>query len=134
MHSFYKYLLSSMCSDCLNLKIPGISMIVIFIDYQLQSIVQSCLLRIQNKQEMRIFQVLSKFYLLVSQVSWTQNGAVQSLIHSVHTDFVSSRSVPTPPYFAARLLFSHSVMSDSLQSHGLQHARLPCPSHIYRTV
>ena len=24
--------------------------------------------------------------------------------------------------------FSHSVMSDSLQSHGPQHARLPCPS------
>ena len=26
------------------------------------------------------------------------------------------------------LLFSRSVMSDSLQLHGLQHARLPCPS------
>ena len=26
------------------------------------------------------------------------------------------------------LLFSHSVMSDSLHPHGLQHARLPCPS------
>ena len=26
------------------------------------------------------------------------------------------------------LLFSHSLMSDSLQPHGLQHARLPCPS------
>ena len=26
------------------------------------------------------------------------------------------------------LLFSHSVMSDSLRSHGLQPARLPCPS------
>ena len=26
------------------------------------------------------------------------------------------------------LLFSGSVMSDSLQPHGLQHARLPCPS------
>ena len=26
------------------------------------------------------------------------------------------------------LLFSHSVMSDSLQLHGLQHTRLPCPS------
>ena len=25
------------------------------------------------------------------------------------------------------LLFSHSVMSNSLQSHGLQHTRLPCP-------
>ena len=24
--------------------------------------------------------------------------------------------------------FSHSVMSDSLRPHGLQHARLPCPS------
>ena len=26
------------------------------------------------------------------------------------------------------LLFSHSIMSDSLQPHGLQHARPPCPS------
>ena len=26
------------------------------------------------------------------------------------------------------LLFSHSVMSHSLQPHGLQHTRLPCPS------
>ena len=26
------------------------------------------------------------------------------------------------------LLFSHSVMSDSLQPHGLQNSRLPCPS------
>ena len=26
------------------------------------------------------------------------------------------------------LFFSHSVMSDSFQPHGLQHARLPCPS------
>ena len=26
------------------------------------------------------------------------------------------------------LLFSHSVVSDSLQPHGLQHSRLPCPS------
>ena len=28
------------------------------------------------------------------------------------------------------LLFSHSVMSDSLQPHGLQHARFPCPSPV----
>ena len=26
------------------------------------------------------------------------------------------------------LLFSHSVVSDHLQPHGLQHAKLPCPS------
>ena len=30
------------------------------------------------------------------------------------------------------LLFSRSVMSDSLGPHGLQHARLPCPSSIPR--
>ena len=30
--------------------------------------------------------------------------------------------------FLLLLLFSHSVVSDSLQPHGLQHARLHCPS------
>ena len=30
------------------------------------------------------------------------------------------------------LLFSHSVVSDSLWSHGLQHTRLPCPSLSFR--
>ena len=30
--------------------------------------------------------------------------------------------------YRAKLLFSHSVVSDYLQPHGLQHARLPCPS------
>ena len=29
------------------------------------------------------------------------------------------------------LQFRHSVMSDSLQPHGLQHTRLPCPSLIF---
>ena len=36
-----------------------------------------------------------------------------------------------PKVFCIRLSiyqFSHSVVSDSLQSHGLQHSRLPCPS------
>ena len=31
-------------------------------------------------------------------------------------------------YVQQYLLFSHSVMSDFLWPHGLQHARLPCPS------
>ena len=36
--------------------------------------------------------------------------------------------------FSGRIFqFSHSVMSDSLQPHGLQHARLPCPSPTSRT-
>ena len=32
------------------------------------------------------------------------------------------------PYLLHLLLFSHSVMSDTLWSHGLQHTRLPCHS------
>ena len=34
--------------------------------------------------------------------------------------------------YAVSVQFSHSVMSDSLWPHGLQHARLPCPSPIPR--
>ena len=35
---------------------------------------------------------------------------------------------PEPRTHLFLLLFSHSVMSSSLGHHGLQHARLPCPS------
>ena len=35
-------------------------------------------------------------------------------------------------WFFSPAQFSHSVMSNSLQPHGLQHARLPCPSLIPR--
>ena len=31
-------------------------------------------------------------------------------------------------HFVSSVQFSHSVMPDSLQPHGLQHTRLPCPS------
>ena len=34
----------------------------------------------------------------------------------------------TKLYFSYLLFFSRSVLSDFLQPHGLQHARLPCPS------
>ena len=38
--------------------------------------------------------------------------------------FVKSLGIP----IQSIIHFSHSVMSDSLRRHGLQHARLPCPS------
>ena len=34
----------------------------------------------------------------------------------------------TEPQILRLLLFSHSVLSNSLRPHGLQHARFPCPS------
>ena len=45
---------------------------------------------------------------------------------------LSSLAAPPPPFprfisLLTFLLFSHLVMSDSLQLHGLQHAKFPCP-------
>ena len=34
----------------------------------------------------------------------------------------------SPPLLVIPFLFSHSFISDSLQPHGQQHAKLPCPS------
>ena len=45
--------------------------------------------------------------------------------HLLHSPFgISCQSLIYYPL----LLFSHSVVSSSLRPHGLQHARLPCPS------
>ena len=58
-----------------------------------------------------------------------------TLIHGILdlTSKASSSHQNNNPSFTLQLkitllLFSHSVMSDSLQPHGLQHARHPCPS------
>ena len=42
--------------------------------------------------------------------------------------FPSIRVFSSESVLRLRLLFSCSVLSNSVQSHGLQHARLPCPS------
>ena len=42
----------------------------------------------------------------------------------------SNQSVPKEmnPEYSLKVQFSRSIVSDSLRPHGLQHARLPCPS------
>ena len=47
---------------------------------------------------------------------------------SLKSPALSGRLFTTGAIWEARLLFSHSVASDSLQPHGLQHTRLPRPS------
>ena len=54
------------------------------------------------------YQITARILMQESLVSWGQ----------------SSRWIG----FVVVVLFSHSVMSDSLRPHGLKHARLPCPS------
>ena len=48
-----------------------------------------------------------------------------SLPATPYSHLVSSRSVD---FKASSVQFSHSVVSDALWPHGLQHTRLPCPS------
>ena len=51
-----------------------------------------------------------------------------SSLHQVASGFSASSSVlPNNQYQFIQYQFIHSVMSDSLQPHGLQHTRLPCP-------
>ena len=63
-----------------------------------------------------------------------------SLIVSLHPDFIffflilnlvldfSTEILHSPSKLFSSIQFSHSVVFDSLQLHGLQHARPPCPS------
>ena len=57
----------------------------------------------------------------IALTRWTFVGKVMSLFFNMLSRFSSVQ-------------FSHSVMSDSLRPHGLQHARLPCPSPTPRTA
>ena len=69
------------------------------------------------------------------------HGTLKSLLqtHSLKTSvlwclafFCSSSHILTWLLERSSVQFSHSVVSDSLQPHGLQHTRLPCPSPIPR--
>jgi len=45
-----------------------------------------------------------------------------------HSYVTLMAQVLVPCWIQFYLLFSHSVVSDSLQPNGMQHARFPCPS------
>ena len=56
----------------------------------------------------------------------TRNPAAHALVGVRHS---SARLLAVPvSNLSTQLLFSRSVVSNSLRPHGLQHARLPCPS------
>ena len=69
----------------------------------------------------------TSFPSLNSQMSLSQRPFLTTLILSspIHLLNLSHHFFQRP---SVQFQFSHSVVSDSLQPHGLQHARLPCPS------
>ena len=68
------------------------------------------------------------------QAAWEEEGLdrkLSAVFHKTHTALVSSfkpRSSLKAAFWVHTVQFSHSVLSDSLRPHGLQHASLPCPS------
>ena len=65
---------------------------------------------------------ISNLWLALSVLSFPW---VQFVVFSPSLSILNQNMV----YFlCAKFQFSHSVVSDSLQPHGMQHARLPCPS------
>ena len=61
--------------------------------------------------------------------SWPSQGSRSFLQSQTHAHWVSSNlRLPLGAAVSLFLFFSYQVMSDSLQLHGRQHARLPCPS------
>ena len=54
---------------------------------------------------------------------------VQTHTHTHKTEYyLAKKNEIWPRGYYAIVQFSHSVVSNSFQPHGLQHARLPCPS------
>ena len=55
-------------------------------------------------------------------------GQNRSLLVQIYTNLGDESKYKAGRLIKYSVQFSHSVMSDSLRPHGLQHARLPCPS------
>ena len=68
----------------------------------------------------------------LSQLDFTPQGA-QEPISLTTVSWAARVSCKRHVKLKKLLLFSHSVMSDSLQPHGVQHTRLPCTSSSPRT-
>ena len=72
-----------------------------------------------------LFNTLSRF--VIAFLPRSKCLSVSFLSHHLQW-FWSSRKKNLLLQFSS-VQFSHSVVSDSLRPHGLQHARLPCPHH-----
>ena len=71
-------------------------------------------------------------FLFIQRILWhTESPGSHDLLSascSVVSSWVKSKSLSKLRYHLHSVQFSHSVVSNSLQPHELQHTRLPCPS------
>ena len=80
-----------------------------------------CMFWTGNATEWRMPEEMWPRELVLHHPSWTHFGGLrwEGWVPKVSSTHLNTRSM---------LLFSHSVVSDSLWPHRLQHTRLPCPS------
>ena len=78
------------------------------------------------KKYVRVFHTLMKN---LNEIFGQPNIYVKALFWALcHPNFIGSSAIPNTCLSLVALLFSCSVMSNSLGPHGLQHTRLSCPS------
>ena len=90
-------------------------MITIFLGVQLSLLLQSVLLTYNQVQRSSVVGSI-----LDESETHSQQAMVESTVHRFITSAFKS--------YPRSVQFSHSVVSDSLQPHELQHSRPPCPS------
>ena len=76
-------------------------------------------------------EMAAHYSILAWKIPWTEEpDGLQSIgSQRVRQDWAANKFIYSLCiYICTSVQFSHSVLSDSLQPHGLQHARLPCPS------
>ena len=74
-----------------------------------------------------LFVLLLSFSVLGS-ICWLTTMEFENLSPSLHTTQAHIYMYPIILFLIYSVEFSHSVVSNSLWSHGLQHTKLPCPS------
>ena len=71
-------------------------------------------------------------YMLSTSSVWNSSTWNSRLDEAQAGIKIAGRNIDNLRYADQSVQFSHSVVSDSLQPHGLQNARLPCPSPMPR--
>ena len=72
--------------------------------------------------------LVSSGYMPRSGIAGSYGGFISSFLRNLQPSFIVAISICIPTNSTRSVQFSHSVTSDSLQPHGLQHTRHPCPS------
>jgi len=76
----------------------------------------------------KLFECACKLLFFFFNLFWFQSLVRQNFFREIYIDGIIKLMDVSLSKFWEKVQFSHSVMSNSLRPHGLQHSRLPCPS------